>query len=132
LLSLAGIPPLAGFLGKLMLFYSAIGLESGDARLTISFVALAIAGGLNAAIAAGYYLRVIAAMYFAAPIQRPMALGGRGALTAAGVSLALVIGLGLFPTRVMRSAQRAADAVTRAPPTSETKDHRVGFQATRP
>jgi NADH-quinone oxidoreductase subunit N len=114
LLSLAGMPPLAGFLGKLVLFYSAIGTESPEKwRLTVSFIALAVAGGLNAAIAAGYYLRVIAAMYFGAPAERPAGHGGRGALAAAAIGLALVIGLGLFPSQVMSGARQAAQALQR-------------------
>ncbi len=118
LLSLAGMPPLAGFLGKLVLFYSAIGTESPEKwRLTVSFIALAVAGGLNAAIAAGYYLRVIAAMYFGAPAERPAAAGGRGALAAAVLGLALVIGLGLFPSKVTtrRSSGGRSPQVARRP-----------------
>ncbi len=112
LLSLAGMPPLAGFLGKLVLFYSAIGTESPEKwQLTASFIALAVAGGLNAAIAAGYYLRVISAMYFRSPAEQPPAAGGRGALAAAAIGLALVVGLGLFPSKVIGSAREAAEAL---------------------
>jgi NADH-quinone oxidoreductase subunit N len=66
LFSLAGIPPLIGFWGKLTLFSSALGVglrqELGEASYW--FLALAVIGALNAAIAAAYYLRLIAAMYF--------------------------------------------------------------------
>lgn len=53
LLSLVGIPPFVGFLGKLYVFGAAI--EKG-------FVLLAVAGAVNAAIAAFYYFRVIKVM----------------------------------------------------------------------
>lgn len=54
MLSLAGIPPLAGFLGKLYLFTAAV-----QADLTW----LAASGVVNSVISAYYYLRVIATMY---------------------------------------------------------------------
>ena len=53
--SLAGIPPLAGFFGKLFIFQAAI-----DAKL----YKLAIIGVLSSVIAAFYYLRIIKIMYF--------------------------------------------------------------------
>ncbi len=61
--SLAGVPPLAGFFGKLAAFIAAV--EAG-------LIWLAIVGGIAAVIAAGYYLRVVAAIWFrpaAAPLQ---------------------------------------------------------------
>ena len=64
--SLAGIPPLAGFFGKLYVFRAAI-----DAEL----YALAIIGVLASVVAAFYYLRIVKVMYFdtpAEPFQRPI------------------------------------------------------------
>ncbi len=55
LLSLAGIPPLAGFVGKLYLFSAAV--NSG-------FVGLAIIAALNSVVSLYYYLRVLVVMYF--------------------------------------------------------------------
>ena len=61
--SLSGIPPLAGFWGKLTLFTAAMPLaETGG--MSTWFAVLLVAAALNAAVAAGYYLRVIATMYF--------------------------------------------------------------------
>jgi NADH-quinone oxidoreductase subunit N len=55
LLSLTGIPPLAGFMGKFYLFGAAIRAEH---------YGLAVIGVLNSTVAAYYYLRVIMFMYF--------------------------------------------------------------------
>lgn len=53
--SMAGIPPLAGFVSKFEIFYSAI--NSG-------FILLAIVGVLTSVIAAVYYIRMVKIMYF--------------------------------------------------------------------
>jgi NADH-quinone oxidoreductase subunit N len=58
LVSLMGIPPTIGFLGKYYVFIAA--LDSGLAWL-------AVAGALNSAIAAFYYLRIVWYMYFEEP-----------------------------------------------------------------
>ncbi len=54
LLSLAGIPPLVGFAGKVYLFYAA--MEKG-------FLWLVIAGALNSTISLYYYLLILKRMY---------------------------------------------------------------------
>jgi NADH-quinone oxidoreductase subunit N len=59
MLSLAGIPPLAGFFGKLYVFTGAV--EAG-------MIWLAIVGVINSAIAAYYYLRVTVVMFMADPV----------------------------------------------------------------
>ena len=58
LVSLAGFPPTAGFVGKLYLFKSAISAE---------LYLLVIVGALNTAISAFYYLRVVVTMYMREP-----------------------------------------------------------------
>lgn len=55
LLSMAGIPPMAGFIGKFYVFKAAIAQH---------FYFLAVAGVLSSVIAAFYYLRIIKMMYF--------------------------------------------------------------------
>ncbi|HEX9989983.1 MAG TPA: NADH-quinone oxidoreductase subunit N [Chloroflexia bacterium] len=58
LLSLTGIPPTIGFLGKYYVFVAAINAD---------LAWLAVIGALNSAVAAFYYLRIIWYMYFEEP-----------------------------------------------------------------
>jgi NADH-quinone oxidoreductase subunit N len=53
--SMSGIPPLAGFFGKMMVFEAAVSEE---------FYILAVIGALTSVIAAYYYMRVIKVMFF--------------------------------------------------------------------
>jgi NADH-quinone oxidoreductase subunit N len=57
LLSLTGIPPVAGFAGKLMLFQALV------AAKTWPWIALAVLGVLNSVVSLFYYARIIKAMY---------------------------------------------------------------------
>jgi len=61
LFSLTGLPPTAGFMGKLNLFFASWSEGTQLGRV------LAIALALNAAISAWYYLRLIAVMYLEQP-----------------------------------------------------------------
>jgi NADH-quinone oxidoreductase subunit N len=103
LLSLIGLPPTAGFVGKFYLFGAAI--RGG-------FVGLAVIAVLNSVAAAYYYLRLIVYMY----MREPEGPGLRVALTpAAGLALAITVWatmhLGLFPGTVFAFAQRAVAPV---------------------
>lgn len=66
LLSMAGIPPFAGFFGKFFIFYATV--KEG-------MIGLAVIGGLASVIAAFYYLRIIKIMYFdeaSVPLDRQL------------------------------------------------------------
>lgn len=129
LLSLAGIPPLPGFWGKLSLATAALEVDwtspvaFGSRRAW--FVALAVILVLNAAIAAAYYLRLIAAMYFKSTRKGVQADGGLAAGVGMLVCLALMLMITLQPRGLFTSATRAgataanvltADAVGPPPP----------------
>jgi NADH-quinone oxidoreductase subunit N len=104
--SLAGLPPLAGFWGKLNLFGAAIQLATSELKggVPLWFTVLAVVGALNAAIAAAYYLRVVAVMYFQPLAQAPAAAGGRAAWAATLILAVLVVGVGALPGRLIESA----------------------------
>jgi NADH-quinone oxidoreductase subunit N len=63
--SLLGMPATAGFVGKFLLFSSAVqqGLAAGNSSL----VWLVVIAVLNSALSLGYYLRVVAVMFFQPP-----------------------------------------------------------------
>jgi NADH-quinone oxidoreductase subunit N len=63
LFSLIGIPPMAGFLGKFLIFKSLVDAYTGPT------LALLVIGGLNTALALVYYLRVIKVMTIDPPSE---------------------------------------------------------------
>ena len=102
LFSLAGVPPLAGFISKFILFTSAI---------EANMVWLAVLGVLNSAFSVGYYLRVIKVMYLDEPqngITNEKTALDKWQLTALFIATALVIIIGIFPQYFISMAQTAA------------------------
>lgn len=98
LLSLAGIPPLAGFMGKVLVLLRIV--DGG-------MLWLAIAAAVNMAIALYYYMRVIAQLYLH-PAQHDFALPPRAGWTAGyALCAAGVLALGIFPWQFVALAQLA-------------------------
>jgi NADH-quinone oxidoreductase subunit N len=107
LLSLAGVPPTAGFFGKLYVFSALV-----DAATDYDWLYyLLVIGLLNSVIGAYYYLRVLVFMYMrepepGAPIATPM----RSGYVAFALALAaiLVVLIGLLPGTSLEVARAAA------------------------
>ncbi len=102
LLSLAGVPPTAGFFGKLYIVKAALGAE---------LHLLAVLLLLNSVLAAYYYLRVLVYMYMREPqAGAPIAVPMRSGYVAAALVLAAmaVVGVGLLPGTSLEMALLAA------------------------
>jgi len=99
--SMAGIPPLSGFFGKLYVFSAAV-----SAGLT----PLAVIGVLTTVVAAFYYLRVIKVMYFdtGTPDFDRSAMGVRVVMTLGALATALFV---FMPAPVVAAAADAAKAL---------------------
>ena len=90
MVSLAGIPPTAGFIGKLYIFMAAV---------NAGLVWLAVVGLIFAAVSAFYYLRVVMVMYMCEPDQKcetRLALSPTATVVLA-CAVAGVIFLGIYP-----------------------------------
>jgi NADH-quinone oxidoreductase subunit N len=98
MLSLAGIPPLAGFFSKFYVFAAAV-----EAGLT----ALAVIGVVASVIGAYYYLRIVKIMYFDEPAGafEPMPVRIRATVA---VATAFVLLFWLVPAPLVNAAATAA------------------------
>jgi NADH-quinone oxidoreductase subunit N len=99
--SMAGIPPLAGFFGKLYVFLAAV--QAG-------YWTLAIIGILTSVVASYYYLRIVKVMYFDAPADAFDARPASVTVVMAGAGL-LTLLFFLFPAALIGAAQVAVSAL---------------------
>jgi NADH-quinone oxidoreductase subunit N len=104
LLSLAGVPPTAGFMGKFFVFSAAV--ESGQS-------ALVVAGVLVSVVAAFFYLRLIVLMWLQEPNGAPPPFGGGLGLSppataALAVTAAATVAIGVWPQGLIDLARTAA------------------------
>jgi NADH-quinone oxidoreductase subunit N len=97
--SLAGIPPLAGFLAKFYIFLAAI-----DAR----YYGLAIIGVVTSVVGAYYYLRIVKVMFFDEPAPAFDRPAGPVLGTVLAVTALLVLLFFVYPAPIADSAKAAA------------------------
>ena len=102
LLSLGGIPPTAGFIGKFYLFAGLI--ETGNPWL----VRLAILAVLMSAVSLYYYIRFIRAMYIEAESEPQPIKIAAPLQVALAIAALLVISIGVYPQPVISFTQKAA------------------------
>ncbi len=104
LLSMAGIPPLAGFFAKLYVFLAAV--QQG-------MIGLTIVGVLSSVVACFYYLKIIKVMYFDEPTNPHDA--GQPILSRLVVGFCALFSVGflIYPAPLLELAERAASALVR-------------------
>jgi NADH-quinone oxidoreductase subunit N len=107
MLSLIGIPPLAGFFGKLYMFMEALNQEHAGARLTL--LGLVALGLMNSVVSAFYYVRVLKAL-FLREAEGANRLGDaeRSIATPIAVGAAVALFFGLFPVPLMSMMSAAS------------------------
>lgn len=109
MVSLAGIPPLAGFFGKFLLLKSVIALGAvNQGYYCLVFTALA-----GVVISLYYYFGVVRAIYFSkdAADLSPIAISGSARLCI-WLSLAGIFWLGIFPDTILNLAAEAAKVLS--------------------
>jgi NADH-quinone oxidoreductase subunit N len=103
MLSLAGIPPFVGFMGKFYLF---------EAVVRAGLIPLAILGVINSLISVYYYLRVIVVMYMK-PAEEDSYQGTEWvSVVTSSVLILLVIYLGVQPHAFYQAAARVFMGIT--------------------
>jgi NADH-quinone oxidoreductase subunit N len=100
--SMAGVPPLAGFFGKLYVFLAAIEAE---------LYALAVIGVVTSVVGAFYYLRIVKVMYFDAnddQLDRPQSRALNAVIAVSGI---VIVFFFLYPNLLIDGAATAAAAL---------------------
>jgi NADH-quinone oxidoreductase subunit N len=103
--SSAGIPPTAGFVGKLYVFRAAVdvGSQTGE----FAFIGLAVLAVLTSVAGVYYYLRVLVHMYMKDQTREIRPVESTGAKYAIAVCAVLTLYLGVLPGQVLGWAREA-------------------------
>ncbi|NOS61506.1 MAG: NADH-quinone oxidoreductase subunit N [Nitrosarchaeum sp.] len=107
LFALAGVPPLAGFWSKIMLFGGAL-----DAGSTIWWAPwLAIAGVLNSALSLAYYGWITRKMYFEGETEKRIS-EPKSVITIMIFSIVFLVGFGVYPDPIIKFVEFAAPTLS--------------------
>ncbi len=109
LLSLAGIPPTAGFIAKYYVFAALIKayFNTGDRLMSL----LAVVGVINAVIGLFYYWNIVKAMYIRAPQDQLKLSLSPGLVAAIAITFIFTLGIGLYPNPFIEMARAASLAL---------------------
>jgi NADH-quinone oxidoreductase subunit N len=103
MLSLAGIPATAGFIGKWYLFGAAIKAD---------YAWIAVVAVLNSAVSLYYYARVVVMMYMREPADDTVLTPSFGQRFALGACIVFTLVFGLYPQPLVEFARRSIIAFT--------------------
>lgn len=103
MLSLAGIPPTAGFVAKYYLFNAVI--ETGH-------ITVAVIAALNVAIGLYYYMRLVVAMFITEPGEKTGLALSPGLISVLAIAIVLTILMGIYPDPFIEMAREATATLT--------------------
>jgi NADH-quinone oxidoreductase subunit N len=106
MLSLIGIPPLAGFFGKMYLFMEALRQPESDQQ--VSLIWLVALGLFNSVVSAFYYVRVLKAMFLRQPGEKRLGPASRAIAVPIVLGTIVVVIFGISPGSLMSVMQAAA------------------------
>jgi NADH-quinone oxidoreductase subunit N len=104
LLSLGGLPPTAGFIGKWYVFSAAV---------SAGYYGLAIIGVLTSVVSVFFYLRVVVMMYMVdrdAALAPPVPIAGFG-MAALVASVVAIFYLGILPSGALTLAAQSISTI---------------------
>lgn len=108
--STAGIPPSIGFIGKFMVFKSALQAAAEGGPQSTALIVLVVVGVLLSLAGIYYYLRVIVHLYMKPQTQDHEPADWSGTKLAVALLAAATLYFGVFPNRVVNSAKFAAES----------------------
>jgi NADH-quinone oxidoreductase subunit N len=102
MLSLGGIPPTAGFMGKFWLF---------GAVIEADYIWLAVIGVLNSAVSLYYYLRIVVFMYLKSDSTGSQPTFSPALAATVILAVGATVVLGVYPRQLFELATQSAEAL---------------------